>query len=70
MKLKVNEMYKTDIGYIVPLSHFTKEAGSKYAIVRVLAYREYTYLVKHITFNQQDFRDALHLTKNERVEIV
>jgi hypothetical protein len=70
MKLKVNEMYKTDTGYIVPLSHFTKEAGAKYAIVRVLTYREYTYLVKHVTFNQQDFRDALHLKQNERIEII
>jgi hypothetical protein len=70
MKLKVNEMYKTDIGFIVPLSHFTKEAGAKYAIVRVLTYREYTYLVKHVTFNQQDFRDVLHLKQNERIEII
>lgn len=70
MKLKVNEMYKTDTGYIVPLSHFTQEAGAKYAIVRVLTYREYTYLVKHTTFGQQDFRDALNLKKNERIEII
>ena len=70
MKLKVNEMYKTDTGYIVPLSHFTQEAGAKYAIVRVLTYREYTYLVRHVTFCQQDFRDALNLKKNERIEIV
>lgn len=70
MKLKVNQMYQTDAGYIVPRSHFKDEKGVKWCVVQVLEQHETTFRTHHTTMTQKDIKDALGLGKNERVEIV
>lgn len=69
MTLKVNTMYKTEDGHIIPRSRFGDDLP-KYAIVEVLTRDNNHFVVSHKTFTQKDFRQALKLSAKERIEII
>ena len=69
MILKVNSMYKTDTGYIIPRSHKKDEGANGYAIVQVLTGTERHFTSKLTTMTTKEFRKALSLGGKEQVEI-
>lgn len=70
MKIKVNHMYMTSFGHIVPRSRFGEQKPKPYAIIEVVETQGGVYTVKHKTMTQAEIKRALNLDKNERVEIV
>ena len=70
MTLKINSMYKTETGYIVPRSHFKDEKGVKWCIVQVLEQHETTFKTHHTTMTQKQLKTILGLGKNERVDLI
>lgn len=69
MILKVNAMYDTEDGYIIPRTRFSDDMP-KYAIVEILTGDNSHFVVSHKTFTQKDFRRALNLSAKERIEII
>ena len=69
MILKVNAMYITEDGYIIPRSRFNDDMP-KYAIVEILTGDNSHFVVSHKTFTQKDFRRVLNLSAKERIEII
>ena len=69
MILKVNTMYDTEDGHIIPRSRFSDDMP-KYAIVEILTGDNIRFVVSHKTFTQKDFRQVLNLSAKERVEII
>ena len=69
MTLKVNQMCKTEWGYLIPRSHFT-EGIPKYAIIECLYSNLSTFKVEHHTMSMKEIREALGVKKNERIEIL
>ena len=69
MVLRVNAMYITEDGYIIPRTRFSDDTP-KYAIVEILTGDNSHFVVSHKTFTQKDFRQALNLSAKERVEII
>lgn len=72
MKLKIDSMYKTATGFIIPRSHFSIEKGQKWLCVDVLTItqggRHYT--KTSTTMTQKEIKQALGLERNEGVTIV
>lgn len=66
MKLKINSMYKTDDGFIIPMSHLMGEKGVKYGVFRLLIGTN-PVVIKHTTLSTKELKEIMH-TK-ERVEI-
>ena len=69
MTLKVNAMYKTDDGHIIPRSRFGNQLP-KYAIVEVVTGDNNHFVMSHKTFTPKDFRKALNLDAKEKIEII
>lgn len=69
MTLKVNQIYNTEDGHIIPRSRFSDDMP-KYAIVEVLTGDNSHFVVSHKTFTQKNFRQALNLSAKERIEII
>lgn len=69
MTLKVNAMYKTKDGHIIPRSKFG-DAMPKYAIVEVVTGDNSHFVVSHKTFTAKDFRQALNIGQKEKIEII
>lgn len=69
MTLKVNAMYKTNDGHIIPRSRFGDDMP-KYAIVEVVTGDNSHFVMSHKTFTKKDFRKALNLDAKEKVEII
>ena len=70
MTLKINQMYVTRAGYIVPRSHFKDEKGVKWCVVQVLDHTVNGFKTYHKTMTQKDIKIVLGLGKSERIEIV
>lgn len=70
IELKINEMYKTNAGWLVPRSHLKGGKGEKYAVVEVITGGDSHYAKRHLTYTTSDFRKALELAKNERITII
>ena len=72
MKLKINSMYKTATGFIIPRSHFSGEKGLKWACVDVLDVTQggKHYIKESTTMSTKEIKKALDLTRNEGVEII
>lgn len=70
MKIKVNQMYPTSFGHIVPRSRFNGKMPKPYAIIEVVEMSGGVYTVKHKTMTHAEIRQALNLNQKERVEIV
>lgn len=70
MILKVNSMYETESGFLIPRSHFGKQKGVNFAIVQI--YRDYGahYDTYHTTMTSGELKNALKLARNERLEII
>lgn len=69
MTLKINTMYKTDTGYIIPRSHKKQEGKVGYAIVQVLSGGSNHFTSKSVTMSTSEFRKALGLAGKEQIEI-
>ena len=69
MILKVNSMYQTSGGHIVPRSHFTTEKGVQYAVVEKREQTANGYVMRHVTMTRQEIKKALGIAKNEKVVI-
>ena len=69
MTLKVNAMYKTNDGHIIPRSRFGDDMP-KYAIVEVVTGDNSHFVMSHKTFTQKDFRQVLNLSAKEKIEII
>ena len=66
MKFKVNSMYQTATGYLIPRSHLNAGGkGAKYCIVEVLQTDGKHYVKNTTTMTTQEIRRALELSKNE-----
>ncbi len=70
MRLKLNTMYKTDTGYLIPRSHMTTDTMPSYCIIEILKGGDTSFKVEHKTMTRQEIRTELKLKKNERIEIV
>lgn len=75
MTLKVNEMYKTATGYLIPLSHFSEGFAQKYAVVKLLDDQTngagvVGFKVSTTTYTLKEFRQALSLDGKERITII
>jgi hypothetical protein len=75
MILKVNGMYKTTTGYLIPLSHFNDSAVQKYAVVKLLDDQTngagvVGFKTRTTTYTLKDFRQALSLDGKERIRII
>ena len=72
MKLKINSMYKTATGFIIPRSHFSIERGQKWLCVDVLTVTQggKHYIKEITTMSTKEIKKALDLARNEGVEIV
>lgn len=70
MILKLNSMYMTSFGHIVPRSRFGEQKPKPYAIIEVVETQGGIYAVKHKTMTQAEIKQALNLEKKERVAIV
>lgn len=69
MTLKINAMYKTNDGHIIPRSRFG-DTMPNYAIVEVVTGDNNHFVMSHKTMTRKDFRKALNLDGKERVEII
>lgn len=72
MKLKINSMYKTATGFIIPRSHFSIERGQKWLCVDVLTVTQggKHYIKESTTMSTKEIKKALDLARNEGVEII
>ena len=70
MKLKLNSMYKTATGYVIPRSHFSGTNPPNYLIADLLIGDETHYTKKTVTLTRKELKKLLDLPNNERVEIV
>ena len=78
MILKINQMYKTAKGYIVPRSHFgsdlTEDTSLKnskqYAIIDVLIGGFDRFTKKSVTMSRAEIRQALELNAKEKIDIL
>ena len=70
MKLKLNSMYKTETGYVIPRSHFSETNPPNYLIADLLVGDEKHYTKKIVTLTRKELKKLLDLPNNERVEIV
>lgn len=70
MKIKVNQMYMTSFGHIVPRSRFGEQKPKPYAIIEVVETQDGIYTVKHKTMTQAEIKQALNIEKKEKVEII
>ena len=70
MELKINSMYKTETGYVIPRSHFSETNPPNYLIADLLIGDETHYVKKPITLTRRELKKLLNLPNNERVEIV
>lgn len=70
MKLKLNSMYKTATGYVIPRSHFSETNQSNYLIADLLTGDETHYVKKPITLTRRELKKLLDLPNNERVEVI
>lgn len=72
MKLRLNAMYKTATGFIIPRSHFSIEKGVKWLCVDVLTVTQggKHYIKESTTMSTKEIKKALDLARNEGVEIV
>ena len=71
MQLKVNAMYQSDKGHLIPRSRFSKDKATPYAIFEVLELESNGHYIKrHCTLTRIDIKKALGLPKKERIEII
>ena len=71
MQLKVNAMYASDGGYLIPRSTFSKDKATPFAIFEVLELKpDGRYIKRHCTLTRIDIKKALGLSKKERLEII
>lgn len=70
MKLKLNSMYKTETGYVIPRSHFSETNPPNYLIADLLIGDETHYTKKIVTLTRRELKKLLDLPNNERVEIL
>ena len=72
MKLKINSMYKTKNGYLVPRSHLSSEKGIRWAVIELLNYvadGRY-YAMQHVTLDTPKIKELLELDSKERIDII
>ena len=71
MKLRLNAMYKTATGFIIPRSHFSIEIGQKWACVDVLTTTQggKHYIKESTTMSTKEIKKALGLGRAEGVTI-
>lgn len=72
MKLRLNAMYKTAAGFIIPRSHFSIERGQKWACVDILTVTlgGKHYIKESTTMSTKEIKKALGIERNEGVEII
>lgn len=71
MQLKVNAMYQSEKGYIIPRSKFTNDKAVPFAIFEILELEKNGHYIKrHCTLTRMDIKKALGLSKRERIEII
>ena len=70
MTLKINSMYNVGGAFIIPRSHFKSEKGIQYAIFERIVIMGSGFETRHITLTRAEIKNALELSKNERVEII
>ena len=66
----MNELYKTTTGWLIPRSHIGSVKGERFAVVELLEGDENHFVKTHTTYSPKEFRVALDLKHNERVEII
>lgn len=66
MTLKLNGLYKTDTGYIIPRSYIYDDL----AIFEVLTGGELHYVKGHCTFTTKELKKILKIKGKERIEIL
>lgn len=69
MILKINCMYPTETGYIIPRSHFT-ENKPQFAIFEVLSIDGPRYIVEHKVYAPKEIKYILKASKKEKIEIL
>lgn len=66
MTLKLNGLYKTDTGYIIPRSYIYNDL----AIFEVLTGGELHYVKGHCIFTTKELKKILKIKGKERIEIL
>lgn len=70
MQLKVNSMYQTDTGWIIPRSHLSEGKGEKYLIVEVLTGGVEHFVKSHTSYTTKELRKVLHIGAKERLDVL
>lgn len=66
MTLKLNGLYKTDTGFIIPRSYIHDDL----AVFEVLTGGELHYVKGHCTFTTKELKKILKIKGKERIEIL
>lgn len=70
MKLKINSMYKTESGFLVPRSHLSSEKGIRWAVIEVCNMTDNgRYTMSHVTLDTSKIKELLGLDSKERIDI-
>lgn len=69
MILKINSMYQSANGYIVPRSHFSEDKANQYCIVEELIGGGSHFVVSHKTMSKKELRKALGISGKEQIVI-
>lgn len=71
MKLKINSMYKTKNGFLVPRSHLSSEKGIRWAVIEMLTFiGDGRYIMEHVTLDTPKIKELLELDSKERIDIL
>ena len=72
MTLKINDMYKTATGYLIPRSHFSVERGVKWLCVDILTVTQggRGYIKTSTTMSTKEIKKALAIERNEGVNVI
>lgn len=70
MILKLNERYDVPGGYIVPRSHFERDAGANYAIFQITRFEDDRFKTWHATLTKKEIKKLFPIEKGEKIEII
>ena len=70
MKLKINNSYPIEGGFLIVRSHTNAMTAENYAIVQLLIGGDCHYISKMQTMSHKEMRKLLGVTNKERIEII
>lgn len=70
MKLKINNSYAVEGGYLIVRSHTNAMSAENYAIVQLLKGDDNHYISSMRTMSHKELRKLLGVSNKERIEII